>query len=328
MTDLSKSILILRLSSFGDVLHTLPAVAALRLSLPSSTGLGWVVEKPFRDLVSLVSAADHVFVADTRRWRRSPSGVARELASLRKGLRAFSIGGTSIDFQGLVKSAVLGQVAGAATRYGFNSEAVREKLSVLFTNRRIRVDRTKHVIDWNLALARAAGCAAESPPLDFTRFEDDPSGALKALVASPTVVINPGAGHPSKMWPVSSFVELVRNIKLKGMYDPMVIWGPGERSRAEEISRASNARLAPQTSFRELAYLLRRASLMISGDTGPIHLAAAIGTPAIGLYGPTNPRRNGPYGQIDHCVESWSSTRLMTSIQVREVLQMMERMGQ
>lgn len=327
MTDLPRSILVLRLSSFGDVLHTLPAVAALRISLPSSVSLGWVVEKPFRELVSMVSAADQVFVADTRRWRRSPSAAARELAHLRKSLRAFSSGATSIDFQGLVKSAVLGQVAGADVRYGFHWEAVREKLSVLFTNRRIRVDRTKHVVDWNLALARAAGGAAENPPLDFTRFEDDPTGALEASVAPLTVVINPGAGHPSKMWPVSSFVELVRAIRLKGMYDPLVIWGPGERSRAEEIARASSARLAPRTSFRELAYLLRRASLMISGDTGPIHLAAVIGTPAIGLYGPTNPRRNGPYGQVHHCVESWSSTRLMHSIQVRQVLEMMERMG-
>lgn len=321
----SSNILVLRLSSFGDIIHTLPAVSALRASLSSEARIGWVVERAFHDIVSLVAPVEAIFVADTKAWRRSAARAAQGVSRLRREVREFARGGTSIDFQSLVKSAVLGRVAGTRIRFGFEAAAARERLSLLFTNRRVPVDRTRHVVDWNLDLARAAGATAIPPLLDFSRFADDPSGHLQNLVTASTVVINPGAGHPSKMWPVSSFVELVRGIRKSGRFEPLIIWGPGERSRAEQIGSEGGALVAPSTTFRELAFILGRARLMVSGDTGPLHLAAAMSTPVIGLYGPTSPRRNGPYGQLERCVESWSTTREMNSLKAADVLGALER---
>ena len=320
MSQAPASILVLRLSAFGDILHTLPAVASIRSSFPS-TRLGWVVERPFAELVELVAPVDKVFVASTKRWRKSGSrsGALREISQLRRELRAFSRGEAAIDFQGLVKSAILGSISGAAVRFGFDSRAVREKPSLLFTNRKVSVDRSAHVVDWNLDLAKAAGAAAPSPVLDFSRFEADPEGRLLPLTELPFAVINPGAGQPSKRWSPARFAEVARSTRQFGL-NPFVVWGPGEKEIAETIAREGSALLAPKTSLRELAFILKRARVVIAGDTGPLHLAAALGTPVVGLFGPTNPRRNGPYGQIDHCVQTYSSTRSMDDITAAQVV--------
>ncbi len=319
----SPSILVLRLSAFGDVLHTMPAVASLRASLPPETRLGWVVEKPLAELVRLVAPVDEVFVASTRSWRRAPLSAASrgEVTSLRRGLREFAGEQTAIDFQGLVKSSVVGVMAGASVRYGFDRSAVREPLSLLMTNRKIRVERG-HVVDMNLQLAAAAGAVEPPPALDFSRFEDDPSGRIARCVNSRTVVLNPGAGHRAKRWSVEKFARLAERIAAELQLEPLVIWGPGEESDSESIVSRSSATLAPPTTLRELAFLLRRCRLMVSGDTGPLHLAAALGTGVVGLYGPTDPSRNGPYGQLDRCVSTWETTRSLEAISVDDVIRM------
>ena len=99
----------------------------------------------------------------------------------------------------------------------------------------------------------------------------------------------------------------------------MVLWGPGEESLAREIAHGGAAEVAPPTDLRELAFVLERAGSVVAGDTGPLHLAAALGTQVIGLFGPTNPARNGPWGQLDRCVESWTTTRTMDAIEVGSV---------
>jgi len=154
MTD---SILVLRLSALGDILHTIPAVLALRRAHPAAR-IGWVVESPFRELVEMTTPIDELFVVDTKKWRRSLNlTTLKEILQMRRRLRAFAKGGTSVDFQGLVKSSVLGFLAGATELYGFDHLAVREKAALLFANRHIPVDRSSHVIEWNMTLARAAG---------------------------------------------------------------------------------------------------------------------------------------------------------------------------
>ncbi|MEO8216374.1 MAG: lipopolysaccharide heptosyltransferase I [Acidobacteriota bacterium] len=323
MSSAPASILVLRLSAFGDILHTLPAVASLRASFPPSTRLGWVVERPFRDLVELVAPVDNLFVASTKRWRKAGGRGAAwsEISQLRRQLRRFSRGEVAIDFQGLVKSSILASASGAADRFGFDARSVREKLSLLFTNRRVAVDRAAHVVDWNLQLAAAAGGSAPPPALDFSRFEIDPGGQLAPVLEAPVIVINPGAGHPSKRWPPARFAEVARASRTFGL-EPLVIWGPGEEELAGEIVRESGAILAPETSLRQLAFILKRARLVVAADTGPLHLAAALGTPVIGLFGPTDPRRNGPYGQLDHCVQSFTAGRSMEEITASSVLNM------
>jgi lipopolysaccharide heptosyltransferase I len=315
------SILVLRLSALGDVIHAMPAVVALRDALPHAR-IGWVVESPCRELVEDVAPVDRVFAISTKKWRKEWSARAtrEEIFEFRAQLRAFAREGTSIDFQGLMKSSLLGFFSGASTRYGFASDAVREKPSVLFTNRCVPIDRARHVIEWNMQLARAAGARMTEPPaLDFSRFEREPA-ALAGIAARPPVIISPATGRPEKNWSVENFVEVARGLKEDG-HRVVTVWGPGEQDLAARIAEESATELAPTTTLRELAFILKRARAMLAGDTGPLHLAAALGTPVVGIYGPTDPARNGPWGQIQRCVESWTTTRDIRSVQARSVLE-------
>lgn len=303
-THHSMRLLAIRLSAFGDVIHTIPAVAALR---DAGHEIAWVVERPYRDLVALVAGVDTIAVS-MKEWGRTLVASRGEMLAARAAMRGFD---AAIDFQGLIKSASLAWLSGAKERYGFGRGAIREAPAGVFLNHRVVVDRASHVVEWNLALARAVDPRIEAvPPVDFAVYADDPSGKLRGL--QQRIVLLPGAGRPEKEWGAGNFGELARRIGPAAL----VAWGPGERDLAESIG----ADVAPQTSLRELAWLLRSARLVIGGDTGPLHLAAALGTPLVGLYGPTDPRRNGPYGQLDHVVETWTTTKSMQSISVDAVM--------
>lgn len=303
-------------------MHTLPAVVALRDAWPSAK-LGWIVEQPFADLVRHVAPVDEVFPVATRRWRQNllARRTREEASAFERGVREFARGGTAIDFQGLLKSAVLASLSRAAHRYGFSTGALRERAATIFYNTRVSIDRSRHVVEWNMELARAAGATASLPPSIRQRCLGFASGTpqLAALVTPRTVAVNPGAGRPSKLWGVERFAELTRRIREELDLDPLVIWGPGEQEAGREIAARSGARLAPPTSLRELTFVLSRAPLLVAGDTGPLHLAAAMETPLVGLFGPTNPARNGPYGALDHVVESYTSAQSMDAIPVEAV---------
>ena len=219
----------------------------------------------------------------------------------------------SVDFQGLFKSAVLGSIAGAPLRVGFDRDALKEKGAGLFYNRRVAVDRTQHVVDWNLQLARAVAPLSDESP-SWTAFGSDRDGALIPYLDR--IVLLPGAGKPEKQWPVERFREVVARFKDR----TLVVWGPGE----QDLANAIGGDIAPPTNLRELAYVLENASVVIGGDTGPLHLAAALGAPVVGLYGPTDPRRNGPYGQVASCINYFDATRSMASIPADEVIARVE----
>lgn len=324
--DPAGSILVLRLSALGDILHTLPAVVALRTTLPQAR-LHWIVEAPYREFVELIAPVDSVLTVATKRWRRKArSGSTwQELQQSVRAIRAAGKGGHSIDFQGLVKSASLGKLAGCATRYGFARQTIRERAALLFINRPVRVDPSLHVVEQNLQLARGAGAAAEIvPPLDLARLPDRSNSLVTALAEQHPVVINPGAGRPEKIWSVERFAALAAAIERRWSMKPLVLWGPGERRMAEEIVAAGAGELAPETNLRQLALILQQARLVIAGDTGPLHLAAAFGTPVVALFGPTDPRRNGPYGQIERSVETFGGSKLMSDITVEAVMERAE----
>jgi lipopolysaccharide heptosyltransferase I len=292
-----KRLLALRLSALGDVIHTIPAV----VSLKHAYDVTWVVEAPYRELVERVAGVPTIPVR-MKRWSREPRSALDAIRHLR-GID------TAIDFQGLVKSAVLARLSGAPVRFGFDRSAIREKPALLFTNRKVAVDTTKHVVDQNLELARAAG--GGEPGADWSRFP----------VAMPgyegSIVLLPGAGKPNKLWPVECFRELARRLGPKAL----AVWGPGERELAEGIG----ARVAPPTNLRELAWIVQKAEIVIGADTGPLHLADALGAPVVGLYGPTDPRRNGPYHSLEQCIDRFQTTKLMKSIRVEEVMTMVEK---
>jgi lipopolysaccharide heptosyltransferase I len=301
MTDAARSrLLVIRLSAFGDVIHTIPAVVALRDALPE-TEIAWAVEPAYAELVEIVARITAIRVS-LKQWSLS------RIAAAYRNVRGFD---TAVDFQGLVKSSLIARSSGAQERFGFARDVIREKPAAWFVNRPVTIDRSSHVVEWNLDLARAlAPAIAGVPDADFAPFAADPSGKLAGF--RNRVVLLPGAGRPEKQWPVERFCELARRIGS----DALIAWGPGE----ELLAGAIGAEVAPATNFRELASLLGRARLVIGADTGPLHLAAALGTPVIGLYGPTNPARNGPYGQLGHVVESFSTTRSMKSIAAGDVM--------
>jgi lipopolysaccharide heptosyltransferase I len=295
-------LLAIRLTAFGDVIHTIPAVVALR---DLGHDVVWVVERPYRDLVALVAGVDTITVS-MKEWGRAFVASRGEMFAARAAMRGFD---AAIDFQGLIKSASLAWVSRAKLRYGFERGAIREAAAGVFLNRRVDVDHAAHVVDWNMALARAVDAHVGEPPrVDFSHYADDPSGKLRGLTQR--LILLPGAGRPEKQW--KKFPELARHLGPEAL----VAWGPGERDLAEAVG----ADVAPQTTLRELAFLLKNAKLVIGGDTGPLHLAAALGTPVVGIYGPTNPLRNGPYGQLDRVAGSWTTTKSMDSINVDDIL--------
>ncbi|MBI2212021.1 MAG: lipopolysaccharide heptosyltransferase I [Acidobacteria bacterium] len=326
MTPFPRSILVLRLSALGDIIHTVPSVNALRDANPG-VAIGWLVEAPYADLVRLVAPVDEVFTVATRRWRRAKlaAGTRGEIASLGVRLQRFAWGQASIDFQGLMKSSLFALMAGASRRYCFSWRAIREKPARFLGNRPVDIDQSKHVVEWNLALARAAGAASGPPRFDLSRLPHDPEGRLTPLVQSRPVVLFPGAGRPEKLWGAERFRALARSLARDASRRVIVVWGPGEEALAHEIAAGGDAEVAPPTDLRELAFLLRHAGVVVAGDTGPLHVAAAFDTPVVGLFGPTNPARNGPWGQLERCVESWTTTRRMDSIEPAAVFNVVEQ---
>lgn len=286
-----SSLLVVRLSALGDVIHTIPAVVALR----EHFAIDWAVETPYRELVEIVARVKALPVS-LKRWS------AKNIAAARRAVRGHDV---AIDFQGLTKSALVARASGARLRYGFASQFIREKPAAWLINRHIEIDPAAHVVEWNLGLARALAPGLTTPDVDFSPF------ALNRE-RNDKVVLIPGAGRPEKQWPADRFRELAKRIGSRAL----VVWGPGERDLAESIG----AEVAPPTSLRELAGVLAGARVVIGGDTGPLHLAAALRTPVVGLYGPTNPARNGPYGQLPNCVSTFGTTKSMMSIDVDDVM--------
>lgn len=317
------AILILRLSALGDVIHTLPAAEALRRIYPSAR-LGWVVEKPYAELVRLTAPVDEVFVASTKEWRKNPLGkeTREELFGLARAVRRFARGEMTVDFQGLLKSSVFGPISRARVRFGFAPPFVKETAASLFYSDKVAIEPSRHVIEWNVGLVSGlARRPIEVPEVSLDRLPNDPSGALRQIAEGNPVVLFPGAGRREKIWPVDRFGALAKALEERSGEKCVVAWGPGEEEAAREIAARGNATLAPSTDLRELAFLVSRASVFVAADTGPLHLAAALRTPSIGLFGPTDPRRNGPWMQVSDCVESYSTSRSMHTIQVAEVLE-------
>jgi heptosyltransferase-1 len=276
------NILIVRLGALGDIVHTIPAAAALRRTFPDAR-LDWVVEAKHREIVDLVQGIDRVVVLQsgtlagwlevTRELRRVPYDVA-------------------LDFQGLMKSAVFARASGARRVIGFSIWHLREKSARPFYSETgatadANVAGEAHVIRKNLGLLRLVGVTAER--LVFPLAPVDSAAARDVIdrVAGPFALINPGAAWPNKRWPAERFAEVAAFLRDVRGLPSVVVWGPGEEALARVVVDGSSgaARLAPPTTVADLLALARAASLMVSGDTGPLHIAAAAGTPIVAIFG-------------------------------------------
>lgn len=294
--------LVVRLGSLGDIVHTLPAVATLRAAFPQAR-LDWLVEARWQELLELNPDVSNVIPVDTLAWRRRPLRVRtwRSVTTLVRGLRGIEYD-VALDLQGLYKSALLARLSGARERFGFEKDFVKESGAARFYTVRVRPPENTHVIEMNLALAQAAGGreACRRFPLP-TRPEDE--AYVEHLLRSNQVreffLLSPGGGWGSKCWPVERYAMLHNALARQRGWRSVVNAGPGEEDLVSEL--LAQARVTHPVHFplslRQLVALIRRARVLISGDTGPLHLAAAVGTPVVGLYGPTDPVRNGPYSQ-------------------------------
>jgi heptosyltransferase-1 len=316
-----RRVLIVKLSAIGDVLHTLPTAVALRRALPEAE-IAWAVEGRAGELLQGHPAVDRV-IGLPRRWLTS----AAQVLNVRKQVRAFQAD-VSIDAQGLLKSGALSWLSGAGMRIGYAAPESREGASLFATHRVIPT--SAHVVDRHLELLRPLGITAGTPsfamprPLEVRRTVD---GWWKTLaLPDAPAVINPGAGWASKLWPPERFASVARYLGRRHGLVSLVVWGgQSEREAAEKIVAASqgDAILAPSTSLAELAEVATRARVFISSDTGPLHLAAAVGTPCVGLFGPVPASRNGPYGPQHSAVEPPAGLRPAWKDRKRDTLSML-----
>lgn len=290
-------ILIVRLSAMGDIVHALPlADNAAR----AGAAVAWVVEAPYRELLDSNPSVAAVFTADTRTWRRRPFAAPGEIAALAAALRRFAPDLT-IDAQGLWKSALVALLAGAPVA-GFARGERREPASAILARKIVRpCPAHEHVVDRNLALLGAAGIpiARRAPDARYLLWQRAPEAdAFLTKLPRPFALYHPGAGWPEKTWGEERFAELARRLAVDRGLSPVVSWGPGDEQRAALLSRlVPEAVPLPRIGLRALAHVLAAARLFVAGDTGPLHLADALGTPVVAVFGPTDPARNGPYSE-------------------------------
>ena len=294
-------ILITRLSAIGDCVLTLPVLNALRDHFPDAF-LAWAVESTSAPLLEGHASLDQLIVAK-RNWLKRPS----ELWKLRREMRRLDFDIT-IDPQSLTKSSLLAKLSGAKRRIGFAGEDGRE-LSQWLNNQRVMRSKP-HMVDRSLELLQPLGIRRPSVRFDLPRF--DPSDAkMQDYLSSCSwksgfAILNMGAGWPSKLWPAERYGRVAAFLGSSCLLPTLVIWaGDEERMRAAVCGDHSGgyATVAPATSLTELACLIRRSALFVGSDTGPLHLAAALGTPCVGLYGPTLPQVCGPYGVCHQSVQ-------------------------
>jgi heptosyltransferase-1 len=330
-----NSLLVVRLSAMGDIIHTLPAAAALRRAFPYAT-LGWLVEERWAELLCTLRyprsgrrspqrpLADRVHTVNTAEWRRAPFSfntwqqMAVGLSELR-GTRYDA----AIDFQGAVRSALLARWSGAPIVYG--SAQPRENAASMFYTRQVLLNTNgTHVVQQALALAGAVISSAivstgiipteiiptpmANPQVEFP-VDPDAENKIAGLTADGRgfAILNPGAGWGAKRWPAERYGQVAKELAKDGLCS-LVNYGPGEKELAEAVEAVSEgAARKISCSVSELIALTRRARLLIGGDTGPMHLAAALKIPVVAIFGPTNPARNGPFGTQSIVLRSASS---------------------
>ena len=323
--------LLVRLGSMGDIIHALPSAAALRDAFPGAR-IDWAVEPRWTRLLKGNLDLNAVITAN----RSSPGGGLATLRAVRAPKYT-----CVIDFQALYKSAFLAFVSGAGRRIGFSISYAREGLASAFYTERLN-PRGPHKVDHNLTLAMAAG--AERPrrvrfPLAIDPEDEDAvSRELANRAIREFFVLNPGGGWVSKCWPAERYGELHRKLAARSDWRGVVTFGPGEQNLASDVIRAAGdpPPIPLALGLGPLMALLRRAKFVVSADTGPLHLASALGAPVIGLYGPTDPARNGPYSCADVTARNphtsvttyrreASYSTSMLSITVDQVLNAIER---
>jgi heptosyltransferase I len=287
-------VLLVRTSALGDVIHALPVLTALRRQIPEAR-IGWVVEEGMAPLLAGHPDLDEMIVVRLRQWRKVSRRGLGELGGFVSELRRFSAD-VALDLMGNHKAGAISRLSGARTRVGFARQHRREPSSAVFINRPV-APRGVHAVDRMLSLLDALGLPPE--PADFgpeKLFREEPPAAREP--DRPFALLHPGAGWGNKRYPPAWWGKAVRLLQAETGLPTWVAVAPGEEELAAAVEAASEgaARTVPAPDLPTLAALIRRARLMLGSDTGPSHLARALGTPLVMVMGPTDPERNGPYG--------------------------------
>jgi heptosyltransferase I len=304
----SPRILIIRLSSLGDILHTLPAFADLQAAYPEAR-FDWLVAKKCAFLLSAVPGIQTLHVLDTNGLLQLPPSTSawHSIIDLVRKLRAAHYD-YAIDFQGLLKTAFLGAASRSTTRLGFSRELVRERPAHWLYHKTLARPQTQaHVIALNRMLAELAGARPAPSRSEFhipEADQDSVDSLLREKHLDRFIVINPGGGWPTKRWAPERYGALAKRIRAELGLRAVVTTGPGEEMLYHTIAHNCEdaAPLHVPVTFLQLLPLLRKALLVIGGDTGPFHLACALGVPVVGIFGPTSPVRNGPWREGDESV--------------------------
>lgn len=333
-TNELKSILILKLGSLGDVVHTLPLVNVLRDSFPR-VRIGWIVEKRFSDLIERHPSVDEVFVFDrVKSISRSFRAFIRIVRKIRS--KKYDI---IVDLQGNLKGSLFVLLSGCCRRMGFRRGSSRiENVSTFFTNWKV-AEEGSHIIERNLSFAKVLGVEGRNisfriSVLESAKRDIDDFLKGKNIQDRQIVIMHPGVTWVTKRWALKNYSLLAEKITKRFSNSAIVVTaGPGESALADKIQKSCSAHtvVAKNMNLSGFTALLDRCDVFISSDTGPLHLAAALGKKVIGLYGPTDPVRNGPYGSANFvirkemsCSGCWqrkcSDVRCMDGITVSDVM--------
>ncbi len=316
-----ERLLIVRLSAMGDVIHTMYAAQALREAFPQAM-MGWLIEERWAELLCAPGTArrgprspqrplvDWVHTVNLRGWQRSFATLAtvQRIAQVWNDVRSVGYD-VAIDLQGAIRSAVLARWSGSRIVYG--AAEPRESPASLWYTRRA-ITRGAHVIEQNLSVAEAVAHTKMSLPQVEFPHDPDAERSIDRLLADSTAsgfaILNPGAGWGAKRWPAERYGRVARELAAGGVRS-IINYGPGEEDIAREAESASEGAAMPmQTSISGLIALTHRARLFVGGDTGPMHLAAALDVPVVAIFGPTDPARNGPYGTRSVVLRNPAST--------------------
>jgi heptosyltransferase-1 len=325
----TQKFLVVRLSSLGDIVHTLPAIAALRESFPTAR-IDWVVDQRWLQLAEMVSGIDALIPL-----QRSPLGVAACIQRLRAARYP-----CVVDYQGLYRSAVLAWSSGSARTIGFDRSAAREPGSSMFYSERV-VPTGRHVAEMNLDLSLRAGARpprALQFPLQVPEHESRRMREkMQQEGSADYVVLSPGGGWVSKCWTPDRYGALARELWRRHGVRSLINISPkqGDLARSALDAAGDSNPLVVSPPLQELAALVSGARLVVGADTGPVHLAAALGTRVVALFGPTDPARNGPLpcgavlrnasGEQSTYQRGRSYSDTMLSVSVEQVLEAAER---
>jgi len=302
-----EHILIIKLSSIGDVVHTIPFVEVLKGNYPKLR-IDWCIDREASSLIEGYPKINRTIVSNRNSWKRSLrnfsdwSKIVKDVISFSKELRKEKYD-IVIDLQGLLKSGIIGAISKAERKIGLNGS---REYSWIFLKERVPVRYDQHAIDRYLEVARYLGCSSLSWkwPIYVKKEEKEKVDRIISQINRenlPTVAINPFARWETKLWPLKKFSDLCRRLKEKG-YKVLLIGSKNERDYLSRIENGVN--LSGLFSLKELIYLYSKTDAVISLDTGTMHIAVMAGAKVISLFGPTDPKRTGPYGKNSYVIRA------------------------